>query len=58
MKTTLNVFLAAIMMIPRIHAKNRMAPRKIMLSLGLIMKDMTMLHTSMRGALTATLMHI
>ena len=58
MKTTLNVFLAAIMMLPRIHAKNRMAPRKIMLSLGLIMKDMTMLHTIMRGALTATLMHI
>ena len=29
-----------------------------MLSLGLIMKDMTMLHTSMRGALTATRMHI
>ena len=29
-----------------------------MLSRGLIMKDMTMLHTSMRGALTATRMHI
>ena len=35
-----------------------MAARNIMLSLGLIINDITMLHTSISGERTAILMHI
>ena len=58
LNTTSNVFLAIIIKHPSTQARNTMAARNIMLSLGLIINDITMLHTSISGERTAILMHI